>query len=76
MKCYIFVFALYISITCRTVSEQIQNPYYVLGLHRSASSSEIKREYKKLAKEWHPDKNKHPEASEKFMTIAQAYEVC
>jgi DnaJ family protein C protein 16 len=51
------------------------NPYQVLGVSRNADDKTIKNAYRKLAKDWHPDKNKSPEAHEKFMQITQAYEV-
>jgi DnaJ-class molecular chaperone len=51
------------------------DPYKVLGLSRNADEKEIKIAYRNLAKHWHPDKNKSPEAHEKFMQINQAYEV-
>ena len=51
------------------------NPYKVLGLARNADERQIRNAYRKLAKEWHPDVNKSPEAHEKFMQINQAYEV-
>ncbi|GLB40457.1 putative dnaJ central domain [Lyophyllum shimeji] len=49
--------------------------YKVLGLHKSASDKDIRHAYKKLSKKYHPDKNKEPGAEEKFVEIAQAYEV-
>ncbi|VDN24595.1 unnamed protein product [Dibothriocephalus latus] len=49
--------------------------YEVLGLRRGCSTQEIKSAYRNLAKLYHPDKNKSPEASEKFRQIAEAYEV-
>jgi molecular chaperone DnaJ len=50
--------------------------YQVLGLERSASDAEIKRAFRKLARELHPDVNAHdPEAEEKFKEAAEAYEV-
>ncbi|KHN80349.1 DnaJ -like protein subfamily C member 16 [Toxocara canis] len=51
-----------------------EDPYVTLGLSRKATVREIKRAYKNLAKEWHPDKNDSPKAHEKFMAITRAYE--
>lgn len=51
------------------------NPYKVLGLSKNANEKQIRNAYKKLAKDWHPDRNKSPEAAEKFMQINQAYEI-
>ena len=51
-------------------------PYKILGVHRRASSQEIRKAYKALAKEWHPDKNPDdPEAEAKFIEINTAYEL-
>jgi molecular chaperone DnaJ len=50
--------------------------YQVLGVERSASDGEIKRAFRQLARELHPDVNAHdPEAEEKFKEAAEAYEV-
>jgi len=49
--------------------------YETLGLQDNASQSEIKKAYRKLAKKYHPDVNKSPEAEEKFKEINGAYEV-
>jgi curved DNA-binding protein CbpA len=49
--------------------------YQVLGVGKDASLSDIKKAYRKLAMEWHPDRNKAPEANEKFKEITQAFEV-
>jgi DnaJ-class molecular chaperone len=49
--------------------------YQILGVAKGASDAEIKKAYRKLALEWHPDRNKSPEANEKFKEINKAYEV-
>lgn len=51
--------------------------YEVLGIKRTASELDIKKAYKKLALQWHPDKNPHnkDEAENKFKQISEAYEV-
>ena len=53
-------------------------PYKVLDVHRRASLAEIKKAYKRLVKEWHPDKvpdGKKQEAEAKFIEINRAYEL-
>lgn len=52
------------------------DPYEVLGIKRSAGPQDIRKAYKQLVVLWHPDKNKDPEAEDKFMLIKTAYEVC
>jgi len=47
--------------------------YKVLGLSSIATKEEIKKAYRKLALEFHPDKNKSPDAHEKFIEINEAY---
>jgi len=49
--------------------------YKILGIVRGATDDEIKKAYRKMAVKWHPDKNKSPEAEEKFKDVAMAYEV-
>ena len=47
--------------------------YEVLGLSKGASDEEIKRAFRKLAKQYHPDVNKEPGAEEKFKEIIFAF---
>src|SRR5919107_4092333 len=49
--------------------------YDVLGIQRSAGKEEIKNSYRKLALQYHPDRNKSPGAEEKFKEISEAYAV-
>ena len=49
--------------------------YDVLGVSKNASDLEIKRAYRKLALQYHPDRNKASDASEKFKEVNEAYEV-
>ncbi|MBQ3475474.1 MAG: molecular chaperone DnaJ [Bacilli bacterium] len=49
--------------------------YDVLGVSKSASDAEIKSAFRKLAKKYHPDLNKEPDAAEKFKEVQEAYEV-
>ena len=52
------------------------NDYYgVLGVSRDASADEIKRAYRRLARELHPDVNDDPNTQERFKEVAAAYEV-
>jgi len=51
------------------------DPYQSLGVSRQASNQEISKAYKRLALQFHPDKNKSPEAETKFKEISNAYEV-
>ncbi|MDY6984871.1 MAG: molecular chaperone DnaJ [Candidatus Thermoplasmatota archaeon] len=49
--------------------------YKTLGVPKNASAEEIKKAYRELAKKYHPDVNKSPEAEEKFKEISEAYAV-
>jgi molecular chaperone DnaJ len=53
-----------------------RDPYDVLGVEREASGQEIKKAFRQLARELHPDVNAHdPDAEEKFKEAAEAYEI-
>jgi molecular chaperone DnaJ len=52
-----------------------QDYYEMLGVPRNASDEEIKRAFRKLAKQYHPDCNREPEAEEKFKEVNEAYQV-
>jgi molecular chaperone DnaJ len=53
-----------------------RDPYELLGVPRDADEQQIKKAFRKLARELHPDVNKHdPEAEEKFKEAAEAYEI-
>jgi len=62
--------------TIHTSSTLLRKDYYnVLGVSKNASQSEIKNAYYKLAKQYHPDKNKDPDAGKKFQAVSEAYEI-
>lgn len=52
-----------------------QDYYEALGVPRDASEQDIRRAYRKLARENHPDVNKDPDAEDRFKRISEAYEV-
>jgi curved DNA-binding protein CbpA len=49
--------------------------YATLGVSREASADEIKRAYRKLARKYHPDVSKEPDAEARFKEVGEAYEV-
>ncbi|HZU75151.1 MAG TPA: molecular chaperone DnaJ [Dehalococcoidia bacterium] len=57
------------------MATQQKDFYEVLGVSRSASPEEIKKAFRKLAMQYHPDRNREPGAEERFKEINQAFEV-
>ncbi len=54
---------------------EFKDYYEVMGVSRDASQDEIKRAYRKLARKYHPDVSKEPDAEQRFKEIGEAYEV-
>ncbi len=53
----------------------MKNYYALLGVDRSATVTDIKKNYRKLAVRYHPDKSSDPDSSTKFIAITEAYDV-
>ncbi|KPP67269.1 dnaJsubfamily B member 5-like [Scleropages formosus] len=60
---------------CLSIKDMGKDYYKTLGIQSGANEDEIKKAYRKMALKFHPDKNKEPNAEEKFKEIAEAYEV-
>jgi molecular chaperone DnaJ len=58
-----------------SASQMPRDYYEVLGISRTAGEAEIKKAFRKLARELHPDVNSEPDAEAKFKEAAEAYEV-
>jgi curved DNA-binding protein len=57
------------------MSTRARDFYQVLGVSRDASQEDIRKAYRRLAREHHPDVSKHPEAESRFKDISEAYDV-
>ncbi|CDO94168.1 unnamed protein product [Kluyveromyces dobzhanskii CBS 2104] len=62
-------------ITLDIISKDKHEFYEMLRVEKSASENDIKKAYRKLAIKLHPDKNRHPRASEAFKKVNRAFEV-
>ncbi|MDX1606970.1 MAG: DnaJ domain-containing protein, partial [Candidatus Competibacterales bacterium] len=54
---------------------EFKDYYQIMGVQRDASQDEIRRAYRKLARKYHPDVSKEPDAENRFKEIGEAYEV-
>lgn len=52
-----------------------KNYYAILGISKHENLEGIRRAYRQKCKEWHPDRNKHPKATEMMMNINEAYHI-
>jgi len=52
-----------------------RDPYELLGVDRSADESQVKKAFRRLARELHPDVNQAPDAEARFKEVAEAYEI-
>lgn len=55
--------------------KQINDAFKVMELNPTSNPDQIKKKFRELALKWHPDKNKAPEAKEKFRAITDAYDI-
>ncbi len=58
-----------------STSSEKRDYYEILGVQKNADKDQIKSAYRKLALQYHPDRNKAPEAEERFKEISEAYAV-
>lgn len=49
--------------------------YKILNINRSASTDDVKKAYRSAALFWHPDKNKNPDAKDRFIEVNEAYNI-
>ena len=75
MKVFPFLVVFALILALGLIRKDRFRPYEVLGIGREATQEEVKRAYRRLVLENHPDKNHAPDADEKFILIRRAYEL-
>ena len=75
IKVFPFLAAFALILALGLIRKDRFRPYEVLGIGRDATQEEVKEAYRRLVLENHPDKNKAPDAHEKFIRIRRAYEL-
>lgn len=73
MKKFLNYLLLLLVVSC-SQTLKAQDPYDILGVNRSASLQQIKNAYRRLALQWHPDRNPSTQATQKFQEINAAYD--
>ena len=53
----------------------MRDPYIVLGVSKAATAADIKKAYRRLAKQFHPDQSTDPKAKDRFAEVGSAYEI-
>lgn len=66
-----YSYILVLLVVCIVFSLSLQDYYSILGVGKNANDREIKKAFRKLAMQYHPDKNKEKGAEEKFRQIAE-----
>ncbi|KNC84636.1 hypothetical protein SARC_03166 [Sphaeroforma arctica JP610] len=66
---------LILALLCTVLAHIADDYYEILGITSRASQEDIKKSYRKLARQYHPDKNTETDTSDMFQAIAEAYEV-
>ncbi len=72
---YIHLRFAFILVKVIIMSSNKRDYYEVLGVNRNATEKDLKSSFRKLALQYHPDKNPDPAASDKFKEISEAYEI-
>lgn len=75
IKRLLFLFLLAPSVIFAMEQAALKDYYKILQIKRTASGDDIKKNYRRLALQFHPDKNSDPSAADRFKEISEAYQV-